>query len=187
MDSDSASEVLILTSGGIDSSLCISRQKASGLAVRCLHVDFGQPAANEEWAALQRIVKFFEVPCSQICVRSSQVFAPGEVEGRNAFLVLTALMFRHPTERLICLGIHSGTPYYDCSPGFLASIDKMIAEHTNSMVRVIAPLLGLHKPDIVAECRSNDVPIQLTYSCQLGLEIPCGKCLSCKDRSALGC
>ena len=182
-----APKVLILASGGIDSSLCIHRQKSEGASIRCLHVDFGQVAAKEEWAALQRVAEFFKVSCIQITVRSSQVFIPGEVEGRNAFLVLAALTFRHPSERLICLGIHSGTPYYDCSPGFLASVDRLVAEHTNSLVRVIAPLLLLQKPDIVAEFRSNGLPLRLTYSCQNGLAVPCGECLSCKDRSALGC
>lgn len=187
MSTPVASQVLILASGGIDSSLCIHRQKSAGVSIRCLHVDFGQVAAKEEWGALQRVAKFFEVTCSQIRVRSPQIFSPGETEGRNAFLVFTALMFRQPSERLICLGIHSGTPYYDCSPGFLASVDRLVAEHTNSLVRVIAPLIGLQKPEIVAEFRSNSLPLQLTYSCQSGLPVPCGKCLSCKDRSALGC
>jgi 7-cyano-7-deazaguanine synthase len=31
------------------------------------------------------------------------------------------------------------------------------------------------------------LPVQLTYSCELGSVPPCGLCLSCADRRALGC
>jgi 7-cyano-7-deazaguanine synthase len=46
-----------------------------------------------------------------------------------------------------------------------------------------APFATWTKQDIIAYCRTRNVPVHLTYSCERGTEPPCGTCLSCKDRS----
>ncbi len=34
-------------------------------------------------------------------------------------------------------------------------------------------------------CKRLGVPVELTYSCEMGKDQPCGKCLSCKDLEKL--
>jgi 7-cyano-7-deazaguanine synthase len=181
------SRAVVLASGGIDSTLCMHLLREDGISFRALHIDFGQPASALEWAAVQRVMKRLDAASSQVQVRSATQFEPGEVRGRNAAFVFLALMHLRPTERLVCLGIHAGTPFFDCSRAFFDATAKLVAEHTDSKVALIAPLRDHTKPEIVAFARSLDIPLEETYSCQRGIPSGCGECHSCKDREALGC
>jgi 7-cyano-7-deazaguanine synthase len=120
----------------------------------------------------------FQVPCQ---------FGTGEIRGRNAFFVMAALMACELQSGVIALGIHAGTRYYDCTPAFLESIDRLTAEYTDGRVRTIAPFISWSKGDIFDYYVRAGLPTQLTYSCEAGTEPPCGKCASCRDRKALGC
>lgn len=180
-------DVAVLAGGGIDSSLCIHLLSQRGNKVRPLHIDYGQPAALHEWQAVQRIAEHFLVVPEQISIKAPLPICLGEVPGRNAALIFLALMHLRSSERLICIGIHAGTPFYDCSQQFFAVVERLVAEQTDSRVRLVAPLLDLHKPEIVTLARANAIPLDATYSCQIGSLDPCGECWSCKDRKALGC
>ena len=180
-------EVAVLAGGGIDSTLCMHLMSADGVRVRAIHVDYGQPASLLEWAAVEAAAKRASAAADQISVRGRFAFEVGEIPGRNAALVFLALMHLHPAERILCIGIHAGTPFWDCSESFFLTVSRMVAEQTDSRVRVVAPLVALHKPEIVALARSRGLPLDETYSCQRGEVGGCGACHSCLDRRALGC
>lgn len=179
-------EVLVLLSGGLDSSACatLAREKPGA---KCLFVDYGQAAVKWEQAAANRISHLLSLPLTTVTISSPKKFGAGEISGRNAFLVLTALMFGDIRHGEIILGIHAGTSYYDCTPAFLASVDRIVAEYTDGRVRVAAPFLQQHKHEIVDYLKSTMIPAEATYSCEAGTQVPCGTCLSCRDRKALGC
>lgn len=181
------SRAVVLAGGGIDSTLCMHLLRKDGISFRALHVDFGQPAASLEWAAVQWVASGLGVNADQLRVSGSNKFKPGEVRGRNAAFVFLALMHLHPDERLICLGIHAGTPFYDCSTSFFDATSKLVVEHTDAQVGLIAPLRELTKPEIVGYARSIGMHLGQTYSCQRGTPGGCGDCHSCKDREALRC
>jgi 7-cyano-7-deazaguanine synthase len=102
-------------------------------------------------------------------------------------LIALSLVELHPKEQLICIGIHAGTPFVDCSRAFFEGAAKLTAEQTDSRVRLVAPLLDLVKQQIVDLACANGWSLVSTYSCQKGLSVPCGRCLSCRDRTACGC
>ena len=179
--------VLVLAGGGIDSALCMHNLRESGVLFRGLHIDYGQPARHNEWRAVQKIVKHLGGTASQIAISSKRIFNGGEVQGRNAAFIFLGLMQLHPEEKAICIGIHAGTPFFDCSRSFFESIEQSVAEQTNGCTRLVAPLLDCTKPEIIGLARAAAIPLELTYSCQLGVERGCGSCHSCKDRKALGC
>jgi 7-cyano-7-deazaguanine synthase len=184
---EAPSSVLVLAGGGIDSTLCMYQLHASGTPFRALHIAYGQNASGMEWRSVQSIAAQLGRPALQLQISSHHSFHPGEVQGRNAAFVFLALMHTVPTEKLICIGIHDGTPFFDCSTYFFDATSKLVAEHTDSRVRLIAPLLDLTKPEIVELARKAAIPLDLTYSCQSGVNGGCGACHSCKDREALGC
>ena len=177
----------VLAGGGIDSTTCMYQLRADGARLRAIHVNFGQPASDLEWSSVRRIAGDLRVDAAQIQVVGGRTHRGDEVPGRNAALAFLALMHLLPHERLICLGIHAGTPFVDCSKPFLASLDRLIAEQTDSRVRLIAPLIDLDKPEVVKLARSLRVPLAMTYSCQKGVVGGCGSCHSCLDRKAIGC
>ncbi|RIV36841.1 7-cyano-7-deazaguanine synthase [Burkholderia pseudomallei] len=177
----------VLMSGGIDSAACAYLLRSQGLQVGAIFVDFGQAAAVAEAEAVIKVTTHLAIPLRKLVVRGPQAFGAGELTGRNAFLVFAALFFSGETSSLINLGIHSGTPYYDCSPSFLSSINRLVAEHTDGRVSVTAPFVDWTKKQIYEYFLTTDIPLESTYSCEAGTNPVCGLCGSCRDRRALGC
>ena len=83
------------------------------------------------------------------------------------------------------IGIHSCTPYYDCSQSFVNDIQRLFDGYFNGSIQVEAPFLELTKGEILSLCDKLKVPVEITYSCERSSDIPCGECLSCIDRRGL--
>lgn len=181
------SAALVLAGGGIDSSLCLHLLGSRGVLARAVHIDYGQHASNLEWQSVQRLSEHLGISSCQLQLQSKNHFGPGEVRGRNAAFIFLALMHLHSEEGMICIGVHAGTPYYDCSAVFFDATSKLVAEYTDGQVRLIAPLIQYTKPEIVALAHSSGLPLDMTYSCQQGVVGGCHVCDSCKDREALAC
>jgi 7-cyano-7-deazaguanine synthase len=178
-------DVWVLLSGGIDSSACLEFYKAQRVGLFGFFVDYGQAAAPAERAAARKISGYYRVPLKEAKWLGSRASGPGLIQGRNALLVFAALLEHGDQPGLIAIGIHRGTAYYDCSPGFFGRIRSVVASYTDGRVRLAAPFLRWTKGRIVEFCRSREVPLNLTYSCEKGRQSPCNKCLSCQDRKVL--
>lgn len=183
----SGSTVALLAGGGIDSTVCMQQLHNQGLRVRAIHIDYGQPASEFEWRSVQATASRLSASADRIKIQAQFNFEAGEIPGRNAALIFVALMHLQSSEKLLCIGIHAGTPFFDCSESFYNVVSRLVAEQTDSRVRLIAPLLHLTKPEIFSLANASLIPLSSTYSCQRGVEFGCGTCHSCKDREALGC
>ncbi|WP_447603551.1 7-cyano-7-deazaguanine synthase [Nitrospira sp. Nam80] len=177
--------VVVLTSGGIDSAALLAFYLRERVEVLPLFVDFGQPAAKQELRAARAVCKRYGVRLSIITVRSRVAFSVGEIPGRNAFLVFTAVLVFGLKPEIIAIGIHEGLPYYDCTDGFLKSMQMIVDGYAAGRIKLAAPFLKWGKQLIWEFCRNARVPVNATYSCERGGVRPCAKCLSCKDREAL--
>jgi 7-cyano-7-deazaguanine synthase len=177
--------VFVLASGGIDSTGCLSFYLDQQDDVEALFIDYGQAARKQEFRAVSSICDHLGIPLNTIRCAGASRKTSGMIYGRNAFLLYLALMEFPSNHGIISIGIHSGTQYYDCSPQFISSLQKVFDLYTNGAVRIGVPFLTWLKPDILAFCQQRDVPLSLTYSCELGLNQPCGKCTSCRDLEAL--
>ncbi len=177
--------VEVLVSGGIDSAALLAFYLGQQLSVRALFVDFDQPAAKQESRAAKAICKHYGVHLSIMTVKSGGTFSSGEITGRNAFLVFSALLVCGARPGMIAIGIHEGPPYYDCGEGFLKSIQTVVDGYAAGKIKVAAPFLKWGKQVIWEFCKEARVPVHSTYSCENGGVPPCGNCLSCKDREAL--
>ncbi len=172
----------ILLSGGIDSTACIKFYLDMDYEVDCLFCDYGQPAATLEWQAANAISKYYCVPLYTIKTTNISIPKSGEICGRNALLVLQALCFKGFGTYKIILGTHSGTKYVDCSQHFIDEMNRVLDCYANGTVYLEAPFIEWNKGQIVAYCKSQEIPYNMTYSCETGSTPPCGKCLSCLDR-----
>lgn len=180
-------EATVLLSGGIDSAACTHLLQAQGYKVRGVFVDFGQAALEQERKAVNALGLALDIEVAQITARSDSGFGSGELVGRNAFLVLAAIFLARTHRGLLALGIHAGTPYFDCSPLFLSRIKQLGAEHTDGRLVVVAPFIDWEKPQIFEYFRQSGLPLAATYSCESGTIPPCGSCASCRDREVLEC
>ena len=178
---------LMLLSGGIDSAACAHLLKSQGHHVEGLFLDYGQGPVNREKAAAATLASYLGISLVCGAVSGAPRHGPGEIVGRNAFLVFSAVVLKPWTAGIIALGIHGGTPYYDCSKAFVNRMATIVSEHTDGRLVLVAPFIDWNKKQVYDYFLASKLPIDLTYSCEADLDKPCKMCASCRDRSALGC
>lgn len=179
------STAIVLLSGGIDSSTLAAHLARSGVETQGLFIDYGQRAAVREWAAAQLVADELRISVRKADVASLRVDYQGQIVGRNAFFLLTALMCVRPSQGLVGIGIHDGSDYADCTRGFVEAMQGVFDIYCSGLVQVAAPFLTWGKADVFEYAGSLGVPLPLTYSCELGLGQPCGRCRSCDDLERL--
>ena len=172
-------------SGGIDSTACAHFFQQREDTVRGVFVDYGKLAAKAERRAATEITTFLGIPLSTLSFRTNIEYSEGEVVGRNAFLVFATLMGIQPRRGVISLGIHSGTSYYDCGARFVEQASDIVQSYSGGRLQLYCPFVDEPKSMVHQYARVAQIPLHLTYSCELGTLPPCGSCLSCKDRNAL--
>jgi 7-cyano-7-deazaguanine synthase len=163
---------IVLLSGGLDSAACIV-------------FDYGQSALVQERRASHKVAAHFEIGLREIRLRGLAKKKAGEVRGRNAVFMLTALMEHSIAQGLIAIGIHMGAPYYDCTPAFLAGVQILFDGYTDGRIKAAAPFLRMTKEEVWRYGQDAELPMSITYSCERGGERPCGRCASCRDRRKL--
>ena len=183
-----SNRLIVLMSGGIDSAACASLMLRGGRSVTGLFVDYGQKARSPERESASQLSKFLNIPLKIVSAALDGPLATGELVGRNAFLIFVAIMSCQLREGSVALGINSGTTYYDCTPAFLDSVNRLVAEYTNGCAQVVTPFMGWSKRDVFECFLSAALPLDLTYSCEAGEVPPCGKCLlRCRVGGPSGC
>jgi 7-cyano-7-deazaguanine synthase len=178
-------EALVLLSGGIDSTACLAFYQSQGFSVSALFVNYGQLSAQLEEDAASAICQHYSVPFQTTAFSGLRQRSGGYIPGRNAFLLYTALLAFRSDTGIISIGIHSGTTYQDCSEEFVKDLQSSFDLYTDGRICIGAPFLRWNKLEIWHYSQNVRVPLHMTYSCELGLPQPCGKCLSCKDVEAL--
>ena len=181
-----ARKVLVLASGGIDSTACLFYYRELGHDVEALFVDYGHPANPAEYEYIDALCKRYKFPLGLLKLSGATIDSQWEIRGRNAFFIIAALMARPTFMGLLSLGIHGGSPYYDCGQKFVQLMENLITDYTKGTVQLDLPLMEMDKATIIHYCRLHKVPLELTYSCQAGKVPPCGSCPSCRDRIAFG-
>jgi 7-cyano-7-deazaguanine synthase len=178
------SSVLVLTSGGIDSTACINYYRNLGFNVEGFFVDYGQKARLKESECVEKISAFYKIKYKTLTILKPSKVPSGEIAGRNGFLIMAAMLTEPDFTGILSLGIHAGVPYYDCSKSFANKMSVLVSEYSDGRLKLDFPFITWDKKMIFSYCKDMEVPIHLTYSCENGDE-PCGRCQSCLDRSAL--
>ena len=176
-------DLLVLASGGIDSSCLLHMATQQGLKPTALFVDYGQAAAEAEYEAITKICNSLGTPWRRVQFHGAQ-FGAGEIRGRNAFLMHVALLEFPSSSGVVALGIHAGTGYLDCSPEFLTIIARSYELHTGGAITAAAPFLHWAKQEVYGLVSKLQVPVGFTHSCEAS-NLPCGRCNSCLDRNLL--
>lgn len=88
---------------------------------------------------------------------------------------------------VIYYGAHSddaaGNAYPDCSDAFNKAINEAIYIGSGNQLKVEAPFIGLTKAQVVKKGLELKVPYELTWSCYMCEDKPCGVCGTCLDRA----
>ena len=198
-------KAIVLSSGGIDSTTCISLavEKYGAENVVTLSIFYGQKH-NKELFNLKQILQYSN--CSLLSDSTETISHKSyaeQISERKDGIVSTYVPFRNglmlsvcaslamslfPNEEsVIYIGAHAddaaGNAYADCSPEFNRSMSDAIRIGTYDKVTVEAPFVHMHKADIIAEGLRLQTPYHLTWSCYEGADTPCGACGTCIDRA----
>lgn len=175
------SAVYVLLSGGVDSAACVAFYLAAGRDVTGIFVDYGQAAARAESEASGRIAKHYGIPLRRLTLTGGPSLGEGLITGRNGLLLFAALMCSGVRSGTIAIGVHAATTYYDCSRDFVDRLRSIVDACSEGGFDIEAPFVDWFKFQIYDYAYQHGVPVHLTYSCELGTEPSCGKCLSCGD------
>jgi 7-cyano-7-deazaguanine synthase len=178
-------QIYLLLGGGTDSAALIPFYLRQQVSIQAIHFNYGQPSFAGEDRAVSKIADHYKIPLSKLNLGFQPKCTKGEYHSRNAILLLSAASIVADRKGRVAIGIHSGTPYYDCSAGFLSDIQRVFDGYFNGLIQVEAPFLNFSKQDIYQYCKLTNVPTHMTFSCEQLSDRACGQCPSCLDRRML--
>ena len=183
--SHSRTKVYLLLSGGTDSAALIPFYLRQQAYIQAVHFNYGQLSFVGEDRAASKISEYYEIPLIKLNLGFQLNSTKGEYHSRNAILLFSTASMIEGGKGRVAIGIHAGTPYYDCSAGFLSDMQRIFDGYFNGLIQIEAPFLNFFKQDIYHYCKLVNVPMKITFSCEKQSDYPCGKCPSCLDRSIL--
>jgi len=187
-------KVVVLTSGGIDSALLLYTFKNEDHEVLPLHINYDQLAKDKEWKACKSICEYFSLVPFRMEVTglgklpsgltniNLDIFEDAFLPTRNlTFLTLAAAYAYSMNTDTIAIGLLKTHDFPDQTKEFVKKAQISISEALGKEMKILAPLIDLDKRDVLRVAKEYNIP-NVTYYCHSGTDIPCGKCISCKER-----
>ena len=200
-------KAVVLLSGGLDSTVCMSEAHQKGYELVPITFDYGQ-RHNRELKAAEQVAAFYQVK-KHVLIETNMRAIGGSaltddlevpvgvevrdevpvtyVPARNLIFLSYALGLAEVEEaEKIYIGVnamdYSGYP--DCRREFIEKFQQGADYATKASVekrsiQVETPLQYLTKAQIVTLGMKNGAPLHLTTSCYQGGEEACGLCDSC--------
>ena len=185
-----------LVSGGLDSTLISVMAKEEGMELHPLFIDYGQRAASKEWEtclAVHKTLKlnvpvrmdlsgFGAVIASGLTNFHKDIYRDAFTPGRNFLFLLAGSSYAYQLKaKTVAIGLLSEefSLFPDQRLEFLRSAEQAVQKALNMSIKLIAPLIEFSKADVLALAERKG--ITGTYSCHMGTNTPCGKCVSCLE------
>lgn len=197
---------IILSSGGLDSTTCLSIALDRGYKVYPLTFLYGQKHKKEIKAA-QKIRNYLNIPkdnhffikidrigksaltCDSVEIPTKETDGIPDtyVPARNIiFLSYATSLAEEINADAIFIGVSSVdySGYPDCRPKFINSIQNSINLGTKqeTEIEIKVPLINLSKSETIKKGLELNTPYHLTTTCYNGGQKACGECPSCKIR-----
>lgn len=200
---------VVLASGGMDSCVTVAIA-AQEFDLALLHLDYGQRTEGRERRAFQEIAEHYNVvrrlevsmnhlskiggsslTDRSMAVSRANLESPGiptsYVPFRNAGMLAVAVSWAEMLgAEAIFIGAveEDSSGYPDCRKEFIDAFNRLIEVGTkpSTHIRIIAPVIGFSKADIIRKGLELDAPLHLTWSCYEREDLACGKCDSCALR-----
>lgn len=200
-------KVIVLASGGMDSSTLLYHHVNKSHEVRAISFNYGQRHLKEMSYAYLNTARL-KVPLQQVDLSCLRTLLPGssqtdkriEVpEGRydeesmkltvvpNRNMILLAVAIGHAVAHkfdAVSYAAHAGDHaiYPDCRPEFADAMQHAAQLCDWHKVDLIRPFISLTKGEIIKLGVNLGVDYAQTWSCYAGKDLHCGRCGTCYER-----
>ncbi len=203
----SEQKVIVLLSGGVDSTTALYHAHRTYAVVEALSFSYGAKHNDRElpcaqWHAKHLGVSHTTVPLNFIGEYfSSNLLKTGGpipigsydektmqktvVPFRNGIMLSIAAGFAESREAsALVIAAHAGDHaiYPDCRPEFMEAMENAIQRGTYARLHVLRPFIAMTKADIIKRGAELGVDFSRTWSCYVGGEMHCGTCGTCLER-----
>ncbi|KAF0134082.1 MAG: exsB protein [Candidatus Saganbacteria bacterium] len=197
-------KAIVLLSGGLDSTASLYYAKSKGYQCYALIFDYGQKHKRElksavkiaklakvnyqiikislPWKGSSLLDKKMNVPTGGIGKNIPSTYVPA----RNIIFLSFAVSNAEAIGAdAVFIGANAidFSGYPDCRPEFYKAYQNVIKTGIkNNKIKIFTPLINLTKQEIVKLGRKLGAPLDITWSCYMGGNKPCGVCDSCRLR-----
>lgn len=187
-------KVVVLASGGLDSSVVLAHYKYLGYEVFPMYINYGNVNLAEEINKLNKVLNklgisnmvqstYINLGWSKSLINNASDTEDGlYVNMRNLVFISLATSYAESIgANKVAVGfIDVPCPYHDASPQFLE--DMNIATAQSCGIYVEAPLINLNKQGVYELGVRYGLSLDDTISCNTPIDgQPCGVCDDCKD------
>lgn len=193
--------VMLLASGGLDSTTLAYRLVSRGITVYPLFLDYGQHCAEKEWETCQDVLRGRALKPERVSIAdiyrgsSSRLIVEADIWRDSVYdedLYLpyrTLLFFSVAAARAQTMEITEVYSAFintdqvkevDCATEYLNNLLNLATDVGSVNFRL--PFRNLSKSQVAKIAIDLSVPIGKTFSCQLYSTFPCGACANCVDR-----
>jgi len=195
------SKVILLASGGLDSTTVAYQLVAGGFDVFPIFFDYGQHCVEMEWSRVNEVlpiemreVKRFDISSifrgsQSRLIREANLWEE-EVKDDDLYIPYRTMLFfaaaAARAQTIDILDVYTGfinsnhAKEIDCTSAFMNSLEGLTSNI--GPVRFHSPFRYSSKADVVRAAAQLGVPIGRTYSCQAAAHFPCGACPNCVER-----
>jgi 7-cyano-7-deazaguanine synthase len=182
-------KVIVLASGGLDSSLVMAKLLREGHEVVPMFTNYGQysyegeaKAVRSVQAWLSRAIHKWDLPLGtgirpvvevKVDIGQRTAACPGRI---LAFCGAAAIWaFTNDwDEGLIAIGIHKGDKDQDsCRVGYEGALNGTLWCLTQGKLQIMTPLMGMTREAMAKEIQEIGIPWEIMYNCYWG-PTPCG-------------
>ena len=196
---------VVLLSGGMDSCVCAALAARDHQAA-AVHVSYGQRTEQRERRSFESICDRLEIR-DRLLVRNAALRSIGGsaltdssiavpeahnigvrvpvtyVPFRNAHFLAVAVSWAEVlgAEKVYIGAVEpDSSGYPDCRPEYYRAFNEVVKAGTKEgTIRVVTPLIAMHKAEIVRLGLELGAPFDLTWSCYQREDCGCGVCDSC--------
>lgn len=201
-------KTVVLLRGGIDSTVCLAKavRDFGKDEVAALNIYYGQKTRREldmaKKAAAHFGVKYIEMDISRImdfsdcAALAANPLEPGEdkyesqteVPFRNGLMMAVAASVAGSLDAETVQVAHNADEmarlvYPDCRKEFFEAMDEAIKKGTGGKLGLVMPFCEMSKKEVMELGKELKVPFELTWSCFVSDEEPCGYCVGCTGRA----
>lgn len=187
---DVENKVLILASGGLDSTTLIYYYYSLGYKVTVLNILSDSKKGVRELVDIKIVCKLLQIDV--ISLQATKLDLAKDEDSKEIYIPSRNLIYLSiavsQAEKLgidnVAIGFTKAIEYYpDSSPEFFENY-KFLIERMGTNIKILAPFMDLDKLEIARLGKKLGVKVKDIESCDISIK-PCGQCMKCLELQAI--